>query len=80
MVECSRREIVDKVVNIIPRFIYIVDSLGLDRDGINGLTGLAGMLVYDKPTSYVKTISYLRLYNAIGRDDRRNKKYNHKVQ
>jgi hypothetical protein len=48
MVEDARKEIVNKAINIIPRFMDIADSLGLDRDDVNGLAGLAGLLVYDK--------------------------------
>jgi hypothetical protein len=80
IVEDARREIVDKAINIIPRFIDIANSLGLDRDDIDGLAGLAGLLVYNKSTSYRKSINYLGLYKARGRDGRRNKKYSHKVQ
>jgi len=80
MVEDARRGIVDKAVQIIPKFIDIANSLGLDRDNINGLAGLAGELVYNKATSYKKSINYLGLFKAKGRDGRRNKKYSRKVQ
>jgi hypothetical protein len=80
MVEDARKEIADKAVLIIPRFIDIANSLGLDRDDINGLAGLAGLLVYDKFASYKKSINYLGLYKARGRDGRRNKKYSRKIQ
>jgi len=80
MVEDARREIVDKAINIIPRFIDIANSLGLDRSDVNGLAGLAGLLVYDKFTSYRKSINYLGLFKAKGRNGRGNKKYSRKVQ
>jgi hypothetical protein len=80
MVEDARREIVDKAIKIIPRFIDIANSLGLDRSDVNGLAGLAGLLVYDKFTSYRKSINYLGLFKAKGRDGRGNKKYSRKVQ
>ncbi|MCL7402713.1 MAG: hypothetical protein LZ168_08045 [Thaumarchaeota archaeon] len=80
MVEDARREIVNKAINIIPRFTDIANSLGLGKDDIDGLAGLAGLLVYNKSTSYRKSINYLGLYKARGRDGRRNKKYSHKVQ
>ena len=57
-----------------------VKSLGLDVDDVNGLTGLAGLLVYDKFTSYQKSIKYLGLYKAKGRDAWKVKKYNNKAQ
>jgi hypothetical protein len=80
MVEDARKEIADKAIKIIPRFMEIANSLGLDRDDINGLAGLAGLLVYDKFTSYVKSINYLGLFKARGRDGRKNKKYSRKIQ
>jgi len=80
MVEDARKKIVNKAINIIPRFMDIADSLGLSRDDVNGLAGLAGLLVYDKFASYRKSINYLGLYRARGRDGRRNKKYNRRVQ
>jgi len=80
MVEDVRREIVDKAIKIIPRFIDIANSLGLDRSDVNGLAGLAGLLVYNKSTSYKKSINYLGLFKAKGRYGRGNKKYSCKVQ
>ncbi|MCL7404358.1 MAG: hypothetical protein LZ172_08475 [Thaumarchaeota archaeon] len=80
MVEDARKEIADKAVLIILRFIDIANSLGLDRDDINGLAGIAGLLVYNKFASYKKSINYLGLYKARGRDGRRNKKYSRKIQ
>jgi hypothetical protein len=62
MVEDARGEIVKKATQIIPRFIEIADSLGLDRSDVNGLAGLAGLPVYDKFTSYGKSINYVGLY------------------
>jgi len=41
-------EIIDKATRLIPRFMDIAKSLGLDMDDVNGLTGLAGLLVYGK--------------------------------
>jgi predicted metal-dependent hydrolase len=70
----------NKAVQIIPRFIDMANSLGLDRDDINGLAGLAGLLVYNKAISYKKSINYLGLFKAKGRYGRRNKKYSRKVQ
>jgi hypothetical protein len=80
MVEDVRREIIDKAINNIPRFMDIADSLGLDRDDINGLAGLAGELTYNKFTSYSSSLRFHGLYDAKGCDVRRKKKYNHKVQ
>ncbi|MCL7384719.1 MAG: hypothetical protein LZ174_10575, partial [Thaumarchaeota archaeon] len=80
MVEDARKKIINKAVHFIPRFTDIANSLGLSRDNVNGLAGLAGLLVYDKFASYRKSINYLGLYGARGRDGRRNKKYNRRVQ
>jgi hypothetical protein len=80
MVEDARREIVDKAIKIIPRFMDIASSLGLGKDDIDGLAGLAGVLVYDKFISYVKSINYLGLFKAKGRYGRGNKKYSRKIQ
>jgi len=80
MVKDVRREIIDKAIETIPRFTDIVKYLGLDMDDVNGLTGLAGLLVYDKSTSYQKSVKYLGLYKAKGRDGRKMKRYNHKAQ
>ena len=80
IVKDLRREIVDKTIKTIPRFIDIANSLGLDRGDVNGLAGLAGLLVYNKATSYEKSINYLGLYKTKGRDGRRNKKYSRRVQ
>jgi hypothetical protein len=80
MVEDANREIIDKATKIIPKFMDIADILGLDRDDINGLAGLAELLVYNKSTSYRKSINYLGLYKAKGRNGGKNKKYSCKVQ
>jgi len=80
MVEDARREIIDKAINIIPRFVDIADSLGLNRDDISGLTGLAGLLAYIKSASYRKSIKYLGLFKAKGRDAWRVKKSSHKAR
>jgi len=80
MVEDVRRQIVDKATRLIPGFIDVVRYLRLDMDDVNGLTGLAGLLVYNKATSYQKSVKYLGLYKAKGRDGRKTKKYNCKGQ
>lgn len=82
MVEDVRKEIVDKAIEIIPRFINMADSLGLDRDDINGLTGLAGELVYNKFVSYSESVRYYGLYKVKSKDRsaRRLKNYNGKAQ
>ena len=80
MVEDVRKEIINKAINIIPRFMKIANSLGLDREDIGGLTGLAGLLVYNKSTSNRKSINYLGLLSAKGRDARRIKKSGHKAR
>jgi len=80
MVEDVRREIVEKATRLIPRFMDIAKNLGLDVDDVNGLTGLAGLLVYIKSTSYQKSVKYLGIYKAKGRDAWKIKKYNSKAQ
>ena len=80
MTEDIKREIVDKAINIIPRFIDIAECLRLNIDDVNGLTGLAGLLIYNKSTSYQKSVKYLGLYKAKGRDGRKMKKYNCKAR
>jgi hypothetical protein len=80
MVEDVRREVVDKAIKIIPRFIDIANSLGLDGDDINGLAGLAGELVYNRSISYSSSVRFHGLYKAKGFDARKKKKYNSKAQ
>ena len=80
MVEDVRREIIDKATRLIPGFIDIARGLGLDVDDVNGLIGLAGLLVYIKSTSYQKSVKYLGLYKVKGRDAWKMKKYSSKAQ
>ena len=80
MVEDARREIVDKAIKIIPRFIDIANSLGLDRSDVNGLAGLAGELVYNRSMSYSSSVRFHGLYKAKGFDARKKKKYSRKAQ
>ena len=49
-------------------------------DDVNGLTGLAGLLVYIKSTSYQKSVKYLGIYKAKSRDAWKMKKYSSKAQ
>ena len=80
MVEDVRREIVDRAIKLIPGFMDIVKSLGLDVDDVNGLTGLAGELVYNRSTSYSSSVRFHGLYKVKGYDARRMKKYSNKAQ
>jgi hypothetical protein len=80
MVEDARRRVVDKAIKIIPRFINIANSLGLDGDDISGLAGLAGELVYNRSMSYSSSVRFHGLYKAKGFDARKKKKYNNKAQ
>ena len=80
IVEDVRREIVDRAIKLIPGFTDIAKNLGLDMDDVNGLTGLAGLLVYDKSTSYQKSVKYLGLCKAKGRDAWKMKKYSRRAQ
>jgi len=75
-----RREIVDRAIKLIPGFTDIVKNLGLDSEDINGLTGLAGELVYNRSTSYSSSVRFHGLYKAKGYDARKMKKYNHRAQ
>ena len=52
-------EIIDKAARLIQGFIDVAEGLGLDIDDINGLTGLIGLLVYIKSTSYQKSVGIL---------------------
>jgi len=81
MVEDVRREIVDRAIKLIPGLIDIAKNLGLDRNDINGLTGLAGELVYNRSTSsYSSSVRFHGLYKVKGYDARRMKKYSDKAQ
>jgi len=80
MVEDARREIVDRAIKLIPGFMDIAKNLGLNRNDIDGLTGLAGELVYNKSTSYSSSVRFHGLYKAKGKDARKMKRYSSKVQ
>ncbi|MCL7389905.1 MAG: hypothetical protein LZ173_08275, partial [Thaumarchaeota archaeon] len=80
MVEDARRRVVDKAIKIIPRFINIANSLGLDGDDISGLAGLAGELVYDRSMSYSSSVRFHGLYKVKGYNARGRKKYSRKAQ
>ena len=81
IVEDVRREIVDRAIKLIPGFIDIAKNLGLDRNDSNGLTGLAGELVYNRSTSsYSSSVRFHGLYKVKGYDARRMKKYSDKAQ
>jgi len=80
MVEDARREVVNRAIRLIPGFIDIAKCLGLDRDDINGLAGLAGLLVHNKSVSYKKSINYLGLYKAKSIDGRRKRRYSDRAQ
>jgi hypothetical protein len=80
MVEDARREVVDKAIKIIPRFMEIANSLGLGGDDINGLAGLAGELVYNRSISYDSSVRFHGLYKVKGYDARKRKKYSGKAQ
>ena len=63
-----RREIVDKGFKLMPWLSRVSKKLGLERDDLNALTGLVGLMTYMKQVSYHKALRYLGLYKA------RNKK------
>lgn len=72
-----RSETVRKALYIIPRFSEMVGRLGLDRDDINGLYGLAGILVYlgwpNMVIPYHYSLRFLGLYKAKGKEGRKIK-------
>jgi len=68
MVEDARREIFDKATKLIPGFTDMAKNLGLDSENINGLTGLAGELVYNRSTSYSSSVRFHGLFKAKGKD------------
>ena len=73
-------EIVDRAIKQIPGFIDIAKNLGLDSEDINGLTGLAGELVYNRSTSYSSSVRFHELYKANAHNARKMKRYNSKAQ
>jgi len=80
MVEDVRREIIDKAARLIQGFMDTAKCLRLNVDDVNGLVGLAGLLTYIKSTSYQKSVKYLGLCKAKGRDAWKIKKYSSKAQ
>jgi len=63
-----RREIVDRAIKLILGFTDIAKNLGLDSEDINGLTGLAEELVYNRSTSsYSSSVRFHGLYKAKGK-------------
>jgi len=80
MVEDARRKIVNKAIKVIPRFMDIANSLGLDRSDVNGLAGLAGELVYNRSISYSSSVRFHGLYKVKGYNARGRKKYSSKAQ
>lgn len=71
-----RSEVVEKALEMIPRFKEIRRKLRLEED-LNGLYGLAGTLIYlGWPSTiipYHYSLRYLGLYKAKGKDGRRLK-------
>ena len=68
LLERVRREIVDRGFKLMPWLSRVSGELGLERDDLNALTGLVGLMTYMKQASYHKALRYLGLYRA------RNKK------
>ena len=71
-VEKIRRMIVAKAGELWPRFMEVAMKLGLDKDDLGGLTGLAGTLTYlgwplRKPSMH-KAIRYFGLYKPSRED------------
>jgi len=65
-----RREIVDRGFKLMPWLSRVSRELGLERDDLNALTGLIGLITYMKQVSYHKALRYLGLYKARGRKKR----------
>jgi len=61
------REIIDRAIKLILGFTDITKNLGLDSEDINGLTGLAGELVYNRSTSYSSSVRFHGLFKAKGK-------------
>jgi len=80
IIDDVRKEVIDRAIKMIPGSTNTAKYLGLDTDDINGLTGLAGLLVHNKSASYRKSIKYLGLYKAKDRDAWKIKKYSSKAQ
>jgi hypothetical protein len=80
MVEDARGETVDKAIKIIPKFMDIANNLGLNRDDISGLAGLARELVYNRSMSYSSSVRFHGLYKVKGYNARGRKKYSSKAQ
>ena len=81
--ENVRREIVEKATEVIPGFIEVAEALGLSREDVNGLTGLAGLLTYLRFylgfKSIDKSINYLGLFKAKSSKGNMKKKCNRKA-
>jgi hypothetical protein len=68
-------EIVDRAIKLIPGFTDIAKSLGLNRNDIDGLTGLAGELIYNRSTSsYSSSVRFHGLYKANAHNARKMKR------
>ena len=67
-------EIVDRAIKQFPGFTDIAKNLGLDSEDINGLTGLAGELVYNRSTSYSSSVRFYGLYKANAHNARKMKR------
>ena len=66
-----RREIVDKGFKLMPWLSRVSRELGLERDDLNALTGLVGLMTYMKQISYHKALRYLGLYRARNKEIKR---------
>ncbi|OYT67949.1 MAG: hypothetical protein B6U65_01200 [Candidatus Wolframiiraptor sp. EX4484-121] len=66
-----RREIVEKGFKLMPWLSRVSRELGLERDDLNALTGLIGLMTYMKQVSYHKALRYLGLYRARNKEIKR---------
>ena len=71
LLQSIRCEIVEKGFNLMPWLSRVSGELGLEKDDLNALTGLVGLMTYMKQLSYHKALRYLGLYRARNKEIKR---------
>ena len=71
LLQSIRREIVDRGFKLMPWLSRVSGELGLERDDLNALTGLVGLMTYMKQVSYHKALRYLGLYRVRNKEIKR---------